>query len=109
RPSGMGLKALSYFELRKYRSFFSKRRCNSLLPGIGWFHHVRVRRNQPLAACIISIASHKIFPPLTVRFVLAKDRFQTRPLLSIGRSTITDLNRSRFGRSGVLEYRSIAS
>src|SRR4029453_4614069 len=66
RPSGMGLEAFPDFELGKNRSFFSERRCDSLLYGIGWFHHMGVRRNQHLAACIISIASHKIFPPLAI-------------------------------------------
>src|SRR6266536_5918222 len=58
RPPRMGLKALAYFELGKNRSFFSERRRNSLLHGVGWFHNVGVRRNQHLETCIISIASH---------------------------------------------------
>src|SRR5262245_11403155 len=62
----MGLEAFSYFEHRKNRSFFSERRRNSLLYGIGRFHHVGVRRNQHLAACVVSVASHKNPPPLAI-------------------------------------------
>src|SRR5262249_36068364 len=108
RPAGMGLKALPYFEHRKNRSLFSERGRNSLLYGIGWFHHVGVRRNQHLAACVVSVASHKVFPPLAVCVVLGKDQFQTQSLRSIGRSTITDINGSSFREmeriTGVLEY-----
>src|SRR5215471_10646290 len=107
RPAGMGLKAFPYFEHRKNRSFFSERGRNSLLYGIGWFHHVGVRRNQHLAACVVSVASHKVFPPLAlgVVFLLGKDQLQTQSLRSIGRSTITDLNGSSFRQNGALDYR----
>src|SRR5262245_55297143 len=107
RSAGMGLKALPYFEHRKNRSFFSERGRNSLLYGIGWFHHVGVRRNQHLAACVVSVASHKVFPPLAVCVVLGKDQLQTQSLRSIGRSTITDLNGSSFRENGALDYRSV--
>src|SRR5215813_2608196 len=66
----MGLKALPYFEHRKNRSLFSERGRNSLLYGIGWFHHVGVRRNQHLAACVVSVASHKDPPLLAVTLLL---------------------------------------
>src|SRR5262245_41272451 len=107
RPAGMGLEAFTYFEHRKNRSLFSERRWHSLLYGIGWFHHMGVRRNQHLAACVVSVASHKVFPPLAVSFVLSKVEFQTPPRCSIGRSTTTDLNGSRFCKNGVLEYRGV--
>src|SRR5262245_20134379 len=90
----MGLKTFPYFEHRKNRGVVSKRWRDPLLHGVGRLHHVGVRRNQHLESCIISIASHKVFSSFGGMLCVSKDRFQTRPPRSIGRSTITDLNGS---------------
>src|SRR5215471_20831686 len=80
RPAGMGLKALPYFEHRKNRSLFSERGRNSLLYGIGWFHHVGVRRNQHLAACVVSVASHKVFSSFGgMRCIRVRTSFRPSP------------------------------
>src|SRR5215468_2468771 len=80
RSAGMGLKTLPYFEHRKNRSFFSERGRNSLLYGIRWFHHVGVRRNQHLAACVVSVASHKVFSSFGgMRCIRVRTSFRPSP------------------------------
>src|SRR5262244_2495355 len=61
-----------------------------------------ISTSQP---ALFPLPAIKFFPPLALCVVLGKDRFQTRPRYSIGRSTITDLNGSSFRENGAPDYR----